>query len=280
MHALYYLFLEIRQQIWENPQRKGNIFIMLLNLQEKVVFVTGSARRVGKAIALEFARQGANLVIHHSHSDGEAAKTADEIRALGVEALVVKGDYRQHEAIAANFETVQTHYGRVDVMVNSASNFESTSFLDIPPDEWQKVMDLNVSNAFWCSQHAGRIMRDKQIAGCILNIADNGGRRAWKRRPHHSISKAALIMLTETTALSLADYQIRANCIVPGPVLPSPGMDDAYWQKVVGRLPLKHSGDPEDVARAAVFLATNDFITGAVLSVDGGEYLGDSNYDG
>lgn len=250
---------------------------MLMDLRDKVVFVTGSARRVGKAIALEFARQGANLVIHHSNSDAEAKDTAAEIEAFGVKPLVVKGDYAKHQAIAANFEEVKSHYGRVDVLVNSASIFESTPFLDIPPDEWQNVMDINVSNAFWCSQHAGRLMRDTNTAGCIINIADNGGRRAWKKRTHHSISKAALIMLTEATALSLAEYQIRANCIVPGPVLPSPGMDAAYWQKVVGRLPLKRAGNPEDVARAAVFLASNNFITGAVLSVDGGEFLGNSN---
>lgn len=252
---------------------------MLIELKEKVVFVTGSAHRVGKAIALEFARQGATLVVHHSSSDEAAAQTAAQIRALGVEVLVVKGDYSQHAAVTANFEEIQARFGRVDVMVNSASIFESTPLLDISPQEWQKVMDINVSNAFWCTQHAGRLMVKNQTAGCMINIADNGGRRPWKNRPHHSISKAAIIMLTEVTARALAQYQIRANCIVPGPVLPSPDMSEEYWQKVEARLPLKRSGSPEDVARAAVFLAANDFITGAVLSVDGGEYLGDATHD-
>ncbi|MCL4877288.1 MAG: SDR family oxidoreductase [Anaerolineae bacterium] len=252
---------------------------MLIDLKEKVVFVTGSARRVGKAIALEFARQGANLVVHHSSSDQSAAQTAAEIRALGVEVLVVKGDYTRPDEVETNFSAVREHYGRLDVMVNSASIFESTPLLEISPEEWQKVMDVNVSSAFWCTQQAGRLMIENKTPGCIINIADNGGRRPWKNRPHHSVSKAALIMLTQVTARALAEHQIRANCVVPGPVLPSPDMSEAYWKKVENRLPLKRSGDPSDVARAAVFLATNDFITGAVLSVDGGEFLGDATHD-
>jgi NAD(P)-dependent dehydrogenase (short-subunit alcohol dehydrogenase family) len=252
---------------------------MLIDLKEKVVFVTGSARRVGKAIALEFARQGANLVVHHSSSNKHAAQTAAEIRGLGVDVLVVKGDYSRHDEVETNFSAVREHYGCLDVMVNSASIFESTPLLEISPEEWQKVMDVNVSSAFWCTQQAGRLMIENKTPGCIINIADNGGRRPWKNRPHHSVSKAALIMLTQVTARTLAEHQIRANCIVPGPVLPSPDMSEDYWKKVENRLPLKRSGDPSDVARAAVFLATNDFITGAILSVDGGEFLGDATHD-
>jgi NAD(P)-dependent dehydrogenase (short-subunit alcohol dehydrogenase family) len=248
-------------------------------LNGKVVFVTGSARRVGRGIALGFAAQGANLVIHHSNSDSEAEQTAQEARALGVDALIVKGDYSRYEDIARNFEQVKAHYSRVDVMVNSASNFHQTPLLDIPPDEWQSVLDVNLSAPFWCTQHAARIMRDLTITGSIINIADNSGLRPWGKRPHHSISKSGLIMLTKVTARALAQYQIRANCLVLGPILPSPGMTDQDWQRIEDRLPLKRSGDVDDVARAAIFLAANDYITGAVLRVDGGEWLGDTSND-
>jgi NAD(P)-dependent dehydrogenase (short-subunit alcohol dehydrogenase family) len=118
-------------------------------------------------------------------------------------------------------------------------------------------------------------MRDLTIAGSIINIADNSGLRPWDRRPHHSISKSGLIMLTQVTARALAEYQIRANCLVLGPILPSPGMTEQDWKRIEDRLPLKRSGDVDDVARAAIFLATNDYITGAVLRVDGGEWLGE-----
>jgi NAD(P)-dependent dehydrogenase (short-subunit alcohol dehydrogenase family) len=242
-------------------------------LKGKVALVTGSARRVGRGIMLGFARAGAHVVIHHSRSDDDAATAAEEAKALGVETLVVKADLSQYDEAAWLFEAVKDKFGRLDVLVNSASVFEQKDFLDIPPDEWDTVMNVNLRAPFWCTQFAGRIMREAGIAGAVINIADNSGLRPWSARPHHSISKAGLIMLTEVSARALAAYQIRVNCIVLGPVLPSPGQDEAAWANVEARLPLKRSGDPDDAARAAVFLATNDFITGAVLRVDGGEWL-------
>lgn len=252
---------------------------MELSLQDKVVMVTGSARRVGRGIALGFARQGAHVVIHHHSSDEDAEQAAEAARAFGVEALIVKGDHSQYEDVARNFEAAAAHFGRIDVLVNSASIFEQTDLLEIAPDEWQAVLDVNLSGPFWCTQHAGRLMRDRGTAGAIINIADNSGLRPWGNRPHHSISKAGVIMLTQVTARALAPHQIRANCLVLGPILPSPGMSDEYWQSVEDRLPLKRSGDVDDVARAAIFLAANYFITGAVVRVDGGEWLGNAGGD-
>lgn len=248
---------------------------MQTSLQGKVAFVTGSARRVGRAILLGFAAQGANVVIHHSSSDADAERTRSDARALGVDALVVQGDYADHDAIARNFEQIRAHYGRIDVLVNSASLFPRADLLDIAPEDWDRVMHVNLRAPFWCTQHAVRMMRDAGIAGSILNIADNSGLRPWAARPHHSVSKAGLIMLTQVTAAALAEYQIRANCLVLGPVLPSDSATAEGWRATEARLPLKRSGDPDDAARAALFLATNDYITGAVLRVDGGEWLGE-----
>jgi NAD(P)-dependent dehydrogenase (short-subunit alcohol dehydrogenase family) len=253
---------------------------MLHDLTGKVVMVTGSARRVGRGIALGFARTGAHLVIHHHNSDADAESAASEARALGVDALIVKGDHAHHDAIAQNFEAIRAHYGRIDVLVNSASIFQQRDFLDVAPDEWEQVLRINLSAPFWCTQHAGRLMRERNIAGSIINIADTSGLRPWAARPHHSVSKAGLIMLTQVAARALAQHQIRVNCLVLGPILPSPGMTEESWEKTEARLPLKRSGDVDDVARAAIFLATNDFITGAVLRADGGEWLGDATEDG
>jgi NAD(P)-dependent dehydrogenase (short-subunit alcohol dehydrogenase family) len=249
---------------------------MYQSLAGKVVFVTGGARRVGRGIALGFAREGARLVIHHSNSDEAAAQTAADIRALGAEVVVVKGDYRKYDDIAANFGQIKARYGRIDVMVNSASNFESGDLLDVSPEDWRKVMSVNLDAPFYCTQFAGRMMRDQGEGGVILNIGDNAGTRAWVKRPHHGVSKAGLLMLTEVTARSLAPYNIRCNALVFGPILKTEGLDDAYWAKVEARLPLKRSGDPDDAARACIFAATNDFMTGAILRVDGGEYLGEA----
>jgi NAD(P)-dependent dehydrogenase (short-subunit alcohol dehydrogenase family) len=249
---------------------------METSLKNKVVLVTGSARRVGRAIMMSFAREGAHVVIHHHSSPEEAESAAAEARALGVEALVIQGNHAQHAEVAANFDAVRTHFGRLDILVNSAGVFKDGDLLDISPEEWETVISANLSAPFWCTQQAGRLMRDSQAAGVIINIGDNGGLRPWEKRPHHSISKAGVVMLTEVTAKSLSRYGIRANCIVPGPVLPSPGMDEAYWNKVTERILLKRSGEPEDISRAAVFIAKNDFITGAILRVDGGEFFGNS----
>jgi pteridine reductase len=246
---------------------------MQQELKGKVAVITGSARRVGRAIMLGFARSGAHVVIHHSNSDADAVTAAEEARALGVEALVVKADLNQYSEVGRLFSETSVRFGRLDVLVNSASVFEQNDFLDIPPDEWDMVMNVNLRAPFWCTQMAANKMRESQIAGAIINIADNSGLRPWVARPHHSISKAGLIMLTEVSARALAQYQIRVNAIVLGPVLPSPGQDEAAWAKVEARLPLQRSGDPDDAARAAVFLATNDFVTGASLRVDGGEWL-------
>lgn len=243
------------------------------SMQGKVAFVTGGARRVGRAFALGFAAAGAHVVIHHSRSDAEAEATASDIRALGVEPLIVKADLTRHFAVGAMFSRAEAHFGRLDVLVNSASVFQRGDLLDVPGEDWDLALGVNLRAPFWCTQYAGRIMRDRQTPGCILNIADNSGLHPWGERPEHSISKAGLIMLTRVTAKALAKYQIRANCLVCGPLLPEDERNEASIRATAERLPLGRWGSPADAARAAVFLASNDFITGAVLNVDGGEGL-------
>jgi len=243
------------------------------SLQGKVVFVTGGARRVGRAFALAFAAAGAHIALHHSNSAADAEATAAEIRAKGVDALIVQGDFADYDAITRVVGAIDAHFGRIDVLINSASVFLSGELLDIPPEEWDQALNLNLRAPFWTTQAVGRLMRDRQIAGCILNISDTSGIRGVATRPQHSVSKAGLIMLTEVTAKALAPYQIRANCLVLGPVLPEPGRDAASIAKTADRLPLGRWGDPQDAAQAAILLASNDFITGAMLQVDGGEGL-------
>jgi NAD(P)-dependent dehydrogenase (short-subunit alcohol dehydrogenase family) len=252
---------------------------MLTELRDIVVFVTGGARRVGRGIVLGFAAQGAHVVIHHGSSDGAAAETAAAARAFGVEALVVKADLTERAQLERAFAQARNHFPQLHVLVNNAANYEKNDLLEIEADEWNKVIEVNLNAPFWATQHAGRWMREQGIPGSIINIADNYGLRPSHIRPHHSVSKAGLIMLTQVTARALARYQIRANCLVLGPIIPGPGTDEATWAAVEQRLPLKRSGDVDDVARAAVFLAANDFITGAVLRVDGGEWLGDATDD-
>jgi NAD(P)-dependent dehydrogenase (short-subunit alcohol dehydrogenase family) len=246
---------------------------MQVDFSSKVVFVTGSARRVGRAIMLGFAQAGANVVIHHHTSDADADTAAAQARASGVEALIVKGDLSNPDDVAQIFDTIQHHYGRLDVMVNSAANYMRNALLDIDFAEWQQVIGVNLTGPFLCTQHAARMMIKSQVGGSIVNIGDNGGVKAWKTRPHHSISKAGVIMLTKVSAVSLGEYNIRVNCVIPGPVLQGAGDSTELWHTLAKKLPLRRTGHPANVAEACIFLAANDFITGAVLNVDGGESL-------
>jgi 3-oxoacyl-[acyl-carrier protein] reductase len=246
---------------------------MLQDLKDKVVCVTGAARRVGRAIALEFARQGAHLVIHHNASDADAASAAAEARALGVEALIVKANQSDPDDVARMFATIRTRYGRLDVMVNSAAGFTRTPLLAIDFAEWQSVLGVNLTGPFLCTQHAARLMIEGGQGGAIINISDNSGLKPWAARPAHSVSKAGVIMLTQVSALNLAEHNIRVNCVVPGPVLRPAGEPEEVLDQIARALPLKHIGEPSDIARACVFLATNDFATGTILRIDGGEGL-------
>ncbi|HLY28356.1 MAG TPA: SDR family oxidoreductase [Aggregatilineales bacterium] len=241
-----------------------------IDLKGKVALVTGSARRVGKAIALELARQGMHQVIHHSKSQSEAQETVRQAEALGVQAVALKADLTQADEVQRLFEDVEQRFQRLDVLVNSASTFTSGSFAEMLLADWQATLDINLTAPFLCSQHAAHLMGDS--GGSIINILDLSALQPWKSYPAHTVSKAALKALTEVMALSLAPG-IRVNAIVPGPVLRDDSNSPEQWEKIGMWLPLGHTGDPADVAQAVVFLASQPFLTGTILRVDGGDYL-------
>lgn len=239
----------------------------------KVVFVTGSARRVGRAIALGFAQAGANIVIHHHASDDDAAAAAQEARALGVDALIVKGDQSNPDDVQRIFAEVAQQYNRLDVMVNSAANYLKNHLLDIEFTEWQQALGVNLTGPFLCTQHAARLMIQGGQGGSIINIGDNAGLKPWKSRPHHSVAKAGLLMLTKVSAAALGEHNIRVNCVVSGPVLPPPGEPENVWEPLARKFPLRRTGHPSNIVEACLFVASNDFMTGAILNVDGGESI-------
>lgn len=244
-----------------------------ITLKDKVALVTGSARRVGRAIALELAAQGMNVVIHHNHSDDDAKTAAAEARKLGVKAAIIRADLSKPKEIAALFQKIEKRFGRLDALVNSASIFAKGQIEELTLEDWQQALDINLTAPFLCSQHAAKLMRQNGDDGSsIINILDLSAFAPWKTFAPHSVSKAGLKMLTEVLALSLAPH-IRVNAIAPGPVLRDEGNSPERWKEIGTRLPLKHTGDPADVAQAVVFLATQPFITGVILPVDGGEHL-------
>ncbi len=244
---------------------------MQIDLRGKVALVTGSAHRVGKAIALELARQGVAQTIHYGGSADKAAATLTEVRALGVDAISQRADMSETDQIVALFKVIDAHFGRLDILVNSASIFQRGDLATLSLADWNATMAVNLSAPFLCTQHAAALMR-KGNGGVIINISDNSGLRASPSYPHHSVSKAALLMLTQVSALSLAP-DIRVNAIVPGLVLQPPDYSDARWAKLGETSPIGRVGSAEDVARAVVYLAREDYLTGTVLTVDGGENI-------
>lgn len=245
---------------------------MQLDLTGKVAVVTGAAHRVGKAIALELARCGLHIMVHYNNTPPDEAIA--EIRAIGVAAEAFGADISTPEGVKSLFEATIRHFGRVDVLVNSASVFPAGTLDETSLETWQNALDVNLTAPFLCIQAAARLMAHNDPAGgCIVNICDVGLSRPWKERAAHGISKSALGMLTQTAAVNYAPT-IRVNAVMPGPVLAPPGMSEARWQKIGEDLTLLHrAGAAEDVARAVAYLVREDFITGAILPVNGGEHL-------
>ncbi len=246
----------------------------MVDLEGKAVLVTGSARRVGRAIALAFAEQGANLVIHHASpsSAQQAREAVAEMEHLGVEAFIVRGDQSRATDVRRMLTEVREGYGRLDILINSAAILRRTDLLDVTAEEWRRVIDVNLTGPFLLIQEAARLMIEKATSGVVINIGDNSGLRPWPSHAHSSVSKAGLVMLTKVAALALAPHHIRVNCVVPGPVLAPPHNEGAF-ERVVADLPLGAGGSPAHVGHACVFLARNDFATGTILRVDGGEGL-------
>jgi NAD(P)-dependent dehydrogenase (short-subunit alcohol dehydrogenase family) len=242
-----------------------------LELKDKVALVTGAGKRVGRAIALALAGQGASVAVHYHHSEQEATATAAEIARLGIRAEVFRADLAEPQAAAQLIEQASAAFGRIDVLVNSASAFQAKAALDITVEDWDAVMAVNLRAPFFLCQHAAKIMK-AHGGGVIVNMADIAGQTPWPRFAHHSISKAGVIMLTRVLAKAFAP-DIRVNAVAPGPVLKPDGMPDERWVRLGAAIPMRRTGSPEDVAKVVLALIDNDFTTGAVWNVDGGDAL-------
>lgn len=247
---------------------------MNVDLANRVALVTGSAHRVGRAIALELATCGANIMVHYHSSPPDVVKaTLRDIKSMGVDAYAVQADLTQPGGVEATFAAVREHYGRLDILVNSASNFQKRSLLDVTLDDWNATIAANLTAPFLCTQHAVPLMRENDPkGGCIVNIGDKGSLEPWPEYAHHGISKAGLLALSQVSAATLGP-DIRVNTIIPGAVLKPEAYSEERWQQSGLKVPLQRVGSAEDVARAVAYLCAEDFLTGVVLRVDGGAYL-------
>jgi len=238
-------------------------------LLNHVALVTGSGKRLGRAVALGLAVRGADVVVHYRSSEQEALAVVAEIEKLGRRSIALQADLASTSGIQQLFQQVESRFGRLDILVNSAANFIQTEFAATTDELWDGSLDTNLKAPFFCSQAAAPLL--KKNSGAIINFADIGGILGWPGFIPHSISKAGVIMLTRCLAKELAP-EIRVNAIAPGTIT-MPG-DPPEWESDFTRLaPLHRSGRPDDIVSAVLYLATAKFVTGTVLVVDGGRTL-------
>jgi len=242
-----------------------------MNLNGKVALVTGGAKRVGKAIVLALARRGCKLVVHYRTSQSEAEETVRELLAAGHEAMAIQADITQEADVERMIETAVAQFGRIDVLVNNAAVFFRTPVDTLTVDEWEQVMDVNLTGTFLCAQKVGLRMRDWGW-GHIINMTDVAGLRPWADYIPYSVSKACVIALTQGLALELAP-QVMVNAIVPGPILFQEDTPEEVRQREINKTLVKRAGTPEEVAEVVVFVAESDYSTGSLFHVDGGRSL-------
>ena len=234
-------------------------------LKDKIALVTGSTHNIGLAIAPAFAREGATVVVHSRHED-VARGIAQEIKGDFFSADVARPDQ-----IGAMFEHIKNAHSRIDILVNSVAHSLPGGILDVTLEEWERIMSINLTGYFLCLQHAGTMMKN-QGGGSIINISAGSGERSSPGGAAYSVSKGAINALTRQAAADLAPT-VRVNGLIAGLVGTPIGQKDMGKRKPeYDMIPLRRIGRPEDVAEAAVFLASDkaSYITNTILPVDGG----------
>ncbi len=237
--------------------------------ERPLALVTGAAHRLGRIFALTLARQGYAILLHYHQSSDAAAATADEIRAIGVPVHPVEADLTKAAQIQSLFSALDSLDIPLKVLVNSASEMRRTDLRTVSADDWDASLNLNLRAPLMLAQRASERMAE---GGLIVNISDAGAGRTWTGFPAYTVSKAGVEVLTRLLAKTYAP-NIRVNAIAPGLVLPSADFSADEWNKLIGRLPLKHPATLDEMAAALVFLLKNELVTGQTIVVDGGYSL-------
>jgi NAD(P)-dependent dehydrogenase (short-subunit alcohol dehydrogenase family) len=236
------------------------------------IWITGSARRVGRAIALESARAGWDVVVHYRSSGDEAREVAAEIEGLGRRALVVQGDQSLRADVERMVGEIRDGFGRLDALVNSAATFPRVRFEETTDEEYEGVLAANLRGPFLCSQLALPLLRAAK-PGRIINLTDCMLPRPYKNYAAYWCAKGGLDALTRALAVELGP-DVLVNAIAPGPIIPPEDQSEEFNDAAVARSPLKRWGDPADIARAVLFLLESNFLTGETITVDGGRSRG------
>lgn len=243
----------------------------LQRLREKVAIVTGASRGIGRATALALAAEGANLVINYASSQSSAEKVVAEIQSMGGEAISLSADVSKADQVDALISGTMEKWGRIDVLVNNAGITRDTLLLRMKPEDWQAVIDLNLTGVFLCTRAVSKIML-KQRAGRIINITSVAGQIGNPGQANYSAAKAGVIGFTKTVAKELASRSITVNAVAPG-FIATDMTDSLKAEEILKFIPLSRYGQPEEVAGMIRFLVADPaaaYITGQTFNVDGG----------
>lgn len=245
------------------------------SLQDKVVLITGGAKRVGASICRLLHASGANLMIHYRSSAGEARALQSELNLQrSNSAAIIQGDLLNLAVLPSLVQETISHFGRLDVLINNASSYYATEIGEIGDDQWEDLIGSNLKAPLFLSQAAAPELRKQH--GCIVNITDMHVERPKKGYIVYSVAKAGLVTLTKSLAHELGP-DVRVNAVAPGPVMwpeDNPQFDEVYRQRVISQTLLKRIGEGNDVAKAVRFLIEDaPFVTGQVIAVDGGRSL-------
>ncbi|PYF07072.1 3-oxoacyl-[acyl-carrier-protein] reductase [Ureibacillus chungkukjangi] len=245
-------------------------------LDGKTAIVTGASRGIGRAIALQIASEGANVVVNFSGSEQKASEVVKEIQNLGSQAIAVQANISDNNSVQELMNATMEQFGAIDILVNNAGITRDNLLMRMKEDEWDDVINTNLKGVFLCTKAVTRQMM-KQRAGRIINISSIVGVMGNAGQANYVAAKAGVIGLTKTTARELASRNILVNAIAPGFITTE--MTDTLPEDVkssmLNQIPLAKLGNPEDVAKAVVFLASDDasYMTGQTLHIDGGMYM-------
>ena len=250
-----------------------------MDLSGKIVLVTGAQQGIGRAIALRCAAAGADVAVNWLDDEAAAQAIAGEIRAGGRRALTVRADVARLAAVEAMVAAVEDGLGPIDALVNNAGVFPRVPFLELRESDWDYVLDVNLKGTCFCAQAVAKRMVAAGRPGAIVNLTSGAAYRGSPRGAHYCASKGGVVSLTRQMALELAAYRIRVNAIAPGltdTAQPRYGSSEAEIAATAQTIPLGRIAQPDDIARTAVFLASEEagFVTGQILHVNGGGYLG------
>lgn len=243
----------------------------MTDLSGKVAVVTGAARRIGAEIAVALAQAGCDVAINYRTSRADAEATAKRVTAHGRRVVTVPGDLSRRADAQSLLRETLTAFGRADILVANAGAFRRMPVADVTEADWSDMLDNNLGAAFWTAQAFGVHMR-AHGGGAIVMIADVAAYRPWAEYAPYNAAKAGIVALTLTLAKELAPG-VRVNAIAPGPMIFPEQYDEAKRAQEIGRTLLKRPGSPQHIADAVLALTRNDYITGAILPVDGGRGL-------